>query len=191
MHPAAVVVWSSWQLHADAVAAVLADGGVQVEQLDDPCTTPALLVVGIDVPDHTLVLSSRRTQGYQTVVWGGTLPTPRVDALRAVGATAYVDMLQPVGELVEVVRRVLAGQEVSWPPGPGPLPSLTQREHEVAVAYLVRWADHPRSEVAEHLGMSERTLKVHIANIRAKAGHRGTATRDGLLRTLTVRGWIG
>lgn len=187
---ASVAVWAAWRLHADALVSIMEAEGLPVRLADDPVAARGLLVAGAALHDHTTLLEHRRRGGRSTIIWGGTLPVPRVDALREAGAAAYVTMLQPAGEVVDVVQRVLAGQEVPWPQGPGPLSSLTPREHEVAVAYLERWADHPRSEVASLLGISERTLKVHIANIRAKAGHRGTATREGLHRTLIVREWL-
>lgn len=68
--------------------------------------------------------------------------------------------------------------------------SLTPREREAAEAYLVAGAERTRAEVAREMGISERTLKVHIANIRDKTGHEGTATREGLRQALAFRGWL-
>ncbi|KRE35847.1 hypothetical protein ASG73_14250 [Janibacter sp. Soil728] len=187
----AVAVWSPWCLHADAVAGVLAEYGISAEVVDDPAAAQGLLVAELVGADDLHVLEARRRGELPTIVWGGTLPVPRVAALRDAGASAYVTLLHAPRELVAVVRQVQDGQRVAWPGCEAPVGALTGREREVAQAYLVQWADGTRAEVATRLGMSERTLKVHIANIRAKAGHRGTGTRDGLLRTLTVRGWVG
>jgi DNA-binding CsgD family transcriptional regulator len=189
--PPAVAVWSPWRLHADAVAVVLTEHGISSEVVDDPVATAGLLVAELVGAGDLHVLEARRRGDRPTVVWGGTLPVPRVAALRDAGASAYVSGLHAPRELVAVVRQVDGGQRVAWPGATASVEVLTGRERQVAQAYLVQWADRTRAEVATRLGMSERTLKVHIANIRAKAGHRGTATRDGLLRTLTVRGWIG
>lgn len=184
-------MWSPWRLHADAVAVVLTEHGISSEVVDDPVATAGLLVAELVGAGDLHVLEARRRGDRPTVVWGGTLPVPRVAALRDAGASAYVSGLHAPRELVAVVRQVDGGQRVAWPGATASVEVLTGRERQVAQAYLVQWADRTRAEVATRLGMSERTLKVHIANIRAKAGHRGTATRDGLLWTLTVRGWIG
>ncbi|WP_114202819.1 helix-turn-helix transcriptional regulator [Janibacter anophelis] len=189
--PPAVAVWSPWRLHADAVTLVLTEHGISSEVVDDPVATAGLLVAELVGAGDLDVLEARRRGDRPTVVWGGTLPEPRVAALRDAGAAAYVSGLHAPRDLASVVRQVQEGQRVGWSGAAVPVEVLTSREREVAQAYLVQWADRTRAEVATRLGMSERTLKVHIANIRAKAGHRGTATRDGLLRTLTVRGWIG
>lgn len=185
-----VAVWSPWRLHADALVDVLTGQGIPAGVVEEPLTTTGLVVAEAVRSGDLSLLEARHGAGLPTVVWGGTLPAPAVAALRSAGATAYVTLLQSPRELVAVVREVLDGREIPWAVGAGPVGALTSRERQVAQAYLVVWADRTRADVAMRLGMSERTLKVHVANIRAKAGHRGTATRDGLRRTLTVRGWI-
>lgn len=191
MFPEPVVsVWSRWRLHADAVTSVLVAGGVDARTADEYHDVDGLLVGGALLPDLMDLLEERRAKGRPTVVWGGVLPSPRVEALRRAGAAAYLSMLRPPHEVVDVVRRVLAGQPVPWPAPPEAMVRLTPTEQRVARAYLVDWSDHPRAEVARRLGISERTLKVHIANIRAKAGHRGTETREGLHRALVVSEWL-
>lgn len=191
MYPEPVVsVWSRWRLHADAVTSVLVSGGVDARTVDEGGDVDGLLVAGVLLPDLPDLLDHRRAKGRPTVVWGGVLPSPRVAAVRAAGAAAYVSMLRPPHEVVDVVRRVLAGQPVPWPAPPEAIVRLTPTEQGVARAYLVEWSDHPRAEVARRLGISERTLKSHVANIRAKAGHRGTETREGLHRALVVSEWL-
>lgn len=189
--PSEVSVWSPWRLHADAMVLVLTEHDIPAELVDEPLAAPGLLVAELVGRDDLHLLEARRRGDLPTVVWGGTLPVPRVAALRDAGASAYVTLLHSPLELVAVVQRVLEGGRAAWTGDVAPVATLTGRERQVAQAYLVRWADRTRAEVATRLGMSERTLKVHVANIRTKAGHQGTATRDGLLRTLTVRGWIG
>ncbi|WP_435202628.1 LuxR C-terminal-related transcriptional regulator [Janibacter sp. GS2] len=185
---AEVVVWSAWSLHADAVVAALRRGGLEAQGVRDPRAAEALLVVGLPVADMGRLLRSRRSEERATIVWGGTLPLPRIAALREAGCAGYVSMLQSPGELARVVRQVIVGADAVWPDPLPHGPPLTSRELEVAQAYLVRWADRPRAEVAARLGVSDRTLKVHIANIRAKSGHEGTATREGLRRALVLQG---
>lgn len=191
MPPSPVVsVWSPWSLHADAVADVLREGGLPAGVVPSPDGVPGLLVAEAVRLDHLGLVRARARARRSTIVWGGTLPVPRVAALRAAGAAAYVPMLEHPHQLVGVVTDVLSGTPLEWAPDPDPMPELTARERTVARAYLVDHGEWGRAQVAEVLGMSERTLKVHIANIRAKAGHRGTHTREGLRRALTVRGWL-
>lgn len=191
MPPSPVVcVWSPWPLHADAVAEVLREGGVPAGVVPSSGAVPGLLVAEAIRFDDLGLVRARARAGRSTVVWGGTLPVPRVAALRVAGAAAYVPMLEHPHQLVGVVTDVLSGVPVEWAPDPEPMGQLTARERAVARAYLVDHGGWGRAQVAEALGISERTLKVHVANIRAKAGHRGTHTREGLRRALTVRGWL-
>lgn len=185
-----VAVWSAWRLHADAVVAALAARGVRASATDEPVGAEGLLVADAVAPDLPTVLGHRRRDGRATVVWGGTLPIPRVVALREAGADAYVPMLWSPAQVEGVVSHVLAGGQMPWPEYNGTQVSLTRREREVAEAYLVTWPDATQTEVAANLSISVHTLKVHLANIRAKTGHRGTSTREGLRRHLMVRGWL-
>lgn len=189
MRGASVVgVWSRWPLHADAVVEVLGSHGLRAVVVDDPWSHPGVLVAEAVLSDDVALVAQRAEGEHPTVVWGGTLPAPRVATLRAAGAAAYVPMLEHPLELVGVVTDVVAGVAVVWGESRLPKAILTARERAVARAYLVEHAEWGRSQVAQHLGMSENTLKVHIANIRSKAGHRGTHTREGLRRALIVRG---
>ena len=185
-----MAVWSPWRLHADAVADALVDEGLSAAAVEDPAPVDGLLVAGAVDPDGVELLQGRRQAGRRTIVWGGTLPPPRVAILRASGAAAYVSSLATPAELADTVRLLLSGGEASWPEPPSPMSSLTPREREAAAAYLVTGADLTRAGVAQRMGISERTLKVHIANIRDKTGHAGTATREGLRHELTDRGWL-
>lgn len=185
-----VAVWSTWRLHADAVVDALVHEGLDALRVEDPAGVAGLLVAGAVDPGGTGLLEERRRAGRVTIVWGGTLPPPRIATLRASGAAAYLSALASPPEVAETVRLVLAGEAPPWPDSPRPMSSLTPREREVSEAYLVSGAEHTRAQVAEHMGISERTLKVHIANIRLKTGHEGTATREGLRQALTSRGWL-
>ena len=155
-----------------------------------PRSEAGLLVADVETSRLTSLLEERRGSGSETIVWGGTLAAPRAILLREAGAQAYVSGLALPGEVAEVVRAVRDGQGVAWPEVPSVGGGLTPREREAAVAYLVTGAERSRAEVAAALGMSERTLKVHVARIRDKTGHAGTATREGLRHELTHRGWL-
>lgn len=185
-----VAVWSPWPFHAEALVVALGESGERAVLTDSPRDASGLLVADVIDPDVRSLLEERGRDGRGTVVWGGTLTAPRVLALRDAGASAYVSELAWPGDLAAVVRAVLLGESVSWPKAPSPTAELTPRERDVAVAYLVDGAEDTRAEVARRLGISERTLKVHIARIRDKTGHGGTATREGLRHRLAAAGWV-
>lgn len=185
-----VAVWSPWALHADALAVGLVEAGGQAVVVDDPGAAPGVLVATVVAPDLVDVLAHRHRAGRATVVWGGTLGASRVTDLLEDGAAAYVSELARPGELADVVLRVQGGEDMGRPQRTGPSVALTRREREMAEAYLVTGAHRTRAQVAQDLGISERTLKVHVANIRGKTGHEGTATREGLRHELVARGWL-
>lgn len=185
-----MAVWARWQLHADALVASLRGVGEVADVVGDPVDALTILVATVDAPGLGAVVRSRAQQGRETLVWGGTLPAAHVAALREAGAAGYVSALAAPGELADAVRRLRDGQAPAWPPEPVQVVRLTPRERQAAGAYLVSQADRTRAEVALGLGMSERTLKVHISRIRDKTGHEGTATREGLLHELVRLGWL-
>jgi len=183
-----VAVWSRWRLHADALVVALGARSEPADVVADPLP-PDLLVAGAAAPDLIRVLQRRRAAGRETVVWGGTLSAPRVTALRSAGASAYLSALCRPGELVATVRRVRGGH--STPEAPHVAGTrLTAREHEVVRAYLVTGADRTRREVAADLGISERTLKAHIANVRERVATADAGTREGLRHALRAHGLL-
>ena len=183
-----LAVWSRWRLHADALVSALVARSEPADVVADPLP-PDLLVAGAAAPDLIRVLQQRRTAGRETVVWGGTLSGPRVAVLRSAGASAYLSALCRPGELVAVVRRVRGGgSPVEAPREPGP--RLTDREREVARAYLITGAGRTRRQVAADLGISERTLKAHIANVRARVATADVGTREGLRHALRAHGLL-
>lgn len=185
-----LAVWSPWALHADALVAVLLGADEGAVAVGDPEVVTGVLVVGAEAPGVLTLVRRRARLGRETIVWGGTLAQSRTEALRKAGASAYVSALALPGELVEAVRQVRDGGRVAWPAPSVSAAALTPREREVALAYVVTGAGRSRAQVAAQLGISERTVKVHVARIRDKAGHEGTATREGLRHELTIRGWI-
>lgn len=175
-----LAVWSPWALHADALVAVLLGADEGAVAVGDPEVVTGVLVVGAEAPGVLTLVRRRARLGRETIVWGGTLAQSRTEALRKAGASAYVSALALPGELVEAVRLVRSGGEVEWPVAESSVVPLTARELEVARAYLVTGAERTRAEVAAGLGLSERTVKAHVARIRDKVGHEGTSTREGL-----------
>lgn len=95
------------------------------------------------------------------------------------GASAYV--LKNVGaqELVDIIRRVAAGEVVLDPriaalmiramqkPQPSPSPTAQLTEREIEVLRLIA-AGMTNGEIAGRLFLSEKTVKTHVSNILSK-----------------------
>lgn len=121
-------------------------------------------------PPHVLVLTTFDLDEYV------------YDALRA-GAAGFLLKDAPRGRLAEAVRTVADGEALLDPTvtrrlverfmkpsaDPEALASLTEREVEVLRAAAAGLSNH---EIAEHLVISEWTVKTHVANILRKLGVR-------------------
>jgi DNA-binding NarL/FixJ family response regulator len=121
------------------------------------------------------------------------------DALRA-GASGYVLKTAADRDLVEACRAVLRGQPFLYPSGiailirdfldrarsgeDAPADALTPRELEVVK--LVAEA-HTSDQIAQHLGLSRKTIERHRENILAKLGMRD---RVELTRYAIKRGLV-
>jgi two-component system NarL family response regulator len=107
------------------------------------------------------------------VVISSFAPDEEVYSAIAAGAQAYVLKTIEADELVEVIRKVAAGQRHI----PGeiaarlaariPRSDLTDRERDV-LRLLVR--GRRNREIAEDLGISEGTVKTHVGSILLKLG---------------------
>jgi DNA-binding NarL/FixJ family response regulator len=97
-------------------------------------------------------------------------------ALRA-GARGYVLKGANHQELLQAIRAVAGGQVLLGPavaarmaqllarapqPGAGPLPELSEREHEI-MDLMARHYTNP--EIAQQLGIAEKTIRNHVSNI--------------------------
>jgi DNA-binding CsgD family transcriptional regulator len=179
-----------------------------------------LVVLDALSPAAEDVLALTRRRAVPVVVWGGmgTQWEDRVERRRLAGEIGVVRLssLARRPELVAVVRLLLdppsrgpfpvaperdalraaeavADRSVTTPRRTAVPPTqvrLTATELRVVRAYLVSGATKPRAEVAAILGMSERTLKVHLANVRRKVGSAQASTRLGLRRELQGRGLL-
>ncbi|RNI24211.1 LuxR C-terminal-related transcriptional regulator [Flexivirga caeni] len=143
-------------------------------------------VTVVDLPALGVAAVQQICAGRATLAWGGYLHSGAVAALVETGLRGYVSVIALERELALAAMRVAAGVAA--------LPSLdttsvrlTPAELRACQAYLVDGADAPRALVAAELGISERTLKVHLANVRAKVGSTA-ANRVELARELRARG---
>ena len=103
-----------------------------------------------------------------------------VDAIRS-GAFDIIEKPFAIGKIVECVRNAITActqhrrtakdHKALWTDGSG-RQRLTQREAEVLGLILDAASN---KEVAQHLGISQRTIEVHRAHIMAKLGAKNTA----------------
>jgi DNA-binding NarL/FixJ family response regulator len=114
-----------------------------------------------------------------------------IDALRA-GALGYLTKDAGADEIQQALHRVASGQAVldpavqrhlveaiaaESPPPPEPLPdSLTPREAEVLTLIASGLSN---AEIAEHLVVSEATVKTHVNHLLPKIGARDRAQAVG------------
>lgn len=66
---------------------------------------------------------------------------------------------------------------------------LTQREQDVVKSYYSR-PGAAVEDVAEHLGISTNTVRVHLANVRRKLSGRHVGNRQALHTALIDKGWL-
>ena len=183
-----VDVISAFALHRDALVATLVDSGAftVVEEHADASGGRDYGVTVIDLPSLATATVREIVQSRPTVAWGGYLHTGAVAQLVDIGLRGYISVIGSQRDLVIAAVRVASG-EVSLPELDSSVVRLTPAEQRVCRAYLVDRADIPRAQVAAELGISERTLKVHLANVRAKVNSTA-ANRVELARQLRARG---
>jgi two-component system, NarL family, response regulator LiaR len=100
---------------------------------------------------------------------------PYVLALLRAGADGYVLKTAQSSDLLAAVKQVFAGKSVIDPSiapalitnlmNPLPTEQLTERELDVVRGVSKGWTNR---EIAHHLGISDRTVQGHLANIFAK-----------------------
>lgn len=148
-------------------------------------------VVVIDrlTADFDQYLSAAFARRLPVVVWGGYLHPSSVQALVRRGVDAYVSVIGSGDQLLDAVRTVRAG--MSWLPAlpPETDEGLTPGELRALSAYLLDHPTLPREAVARLLGISESTLKAHVANVRGRLDD-NCGSRAGLRRALIARGWL-
>lgn len=183
-----VMVISPQALHRDALVATLRASGAfsVVEGHSDGTATAAYDVTVVDLPGLGMAEVREIVQQRPTVAWGGYLHTGTVSELVDAGLRGYVSVIGSQRDLVVAAIRVASG-EVSLPELNASVIRLTPAEQRVCQAYLFDLADVPRALVATELGISERTLKVHLSNVRAKVNSTA-ANRVELARHLRARG---
>jgi two-component system nitrate/nitrite response regulator NarL len=114
--------------------------------------------------------------GSKSVLWGNDLTASECYRAIQAGVRGVFNRTEPIESLLECLREVQAGQvwlritgEPPWQQGQarGRQPRLTPREREIV--RLVAQGMKNR-EIAEHLGISAGTVKVHLMHVFEKTG---------------------
>lgn len=167
------------------VVAVAGDGAEALEAVSR--THPDVVVMDIRMPGVDGIEATRRiartaNPPHVLVLTTFDLDEYVYDALRA-GAAGFLLKDAPRGRLAEAVRTVAAGEALLDPTvtrrlverfmkptaDPEALGSLTEREIDVLRAAATGLSNR---EIAEHLVISEWTVKTHVASILRKLGVR-------------------
>ncbi len=157
---------------------------------------PELVLVDCDSTGDSLLslLAGIRSASAesQPVLWMREAGDVEAACAMELGARAVVEKTQPIETLLECLRAVAAGQ-IWTPPGEAdsgaPRPGdrraarLTPRERQI-VRLLAQ--GRKNSEIAEALGISPGTVKVHLTHIFEKTG-----TRDRFELALLTRRLLG
>ncbi|MBY8880277.1 response regulator [Actinacidiphila acidipaludis] len=98
------------------------------------------------------------------------LPEELLAGIRAVASGDAVIAPGLTRRLLDAYAHHLPGQATARQPATDPrLRSLTEREHEILLAIGQGWSN---GEIAEHLVLSESTVKTHVGRVLAKIGAR-------------------
>lgn len=185
-----VAIASQIPLHCDVLRAALRPFPTRLVPPADMAHAAGHVVV-IDrlTEDFEAYLAASLSGRLPVVVWGGYLHPTSVQDLVRRGADAYVSVIGSRDQLVDAVRTVRVG--MSWLPAlpPEAPEGLTNAEARALRAYLLEYPAESRQQVAQRLGISESTLKAHLANVRGRLDE-SCASRLSLRRTVIARGWL-
>ncbi|WP_375482743.1 response regulator [uncultured Jatrophihabitans sp.] len=167
----------------------LLGGAPDVEVVAEAKDGPGALAVDVEVDVVLMDLSmpgmdgvqatrslSERAGGPRVVVLTSFGERARVRAAMAAGAVGYVLKDCEPDELLAAVRSAAAGHSPLDPRvagallperGGAPDPGLSARETEVL---RLAATGMPNKQIARHLGIAERTVKVHLGNVFRRIG---------------------
>jgi two-component system, NarL family, nitrate/nitrite response regulator NarL len=183
-------------IFAEALAHVLAARGTEVvavthdiDDLVDALRHESADACLLDVMFGTQNAAARLTElcavspGTHLVVLTGTVDSVLLTAARAAGVRGIADKRQPVAQILELLRRVRAGESVVLTQSLQPIRPpvgrsragdakrlagfLTRREREV-LSGLVRGDD--TAKLAASMGIAATTARCHIQNVLTKLG---------------------
>jgi len=165
---------------------------------------PDVAVLDIQMPEMTGIEAARQIKAkapeVQVLVLTAYDDAPYIFAMLQAGASGYVLKNAPSEELIRAVRTVAAGGSAldptitakvmaqlssGKPPGAqAVIEKLTQRELDVL---RLAARGHTNRAIGLELGISDRTVQGHLANIFGKLG---VATRTEAVLLAMKQGWI-
>jgi DNA-binding NarL/FixJ family response regulator len=165
---------------------------------------PDVAVLDIQMPEMTGIEAARQIKAkapeVQVLVLTAYDDDPYIFAMLQAGASGYVLKNAPSEELIRAVRTVAAGGSAldptitakvmaqlssGKPPGAqAVIEKLTQRELDVL---RLAARGHTNRAIGLELGISDRTVQGHLANIFGKLG---VATRTEAVLLAMKQGWI-
>ena len=187
-----VLLCDDHRLFVEPLSAVLVAHGYEVcvvttlagalQAIDD--FEPDLCVMDLSLPDGNgldgVAELRRRRPASRVVVLSGSVDRRDEAAAVAAGALGFLSKAQPMGAILDALRRTGAGGQLAPPswslPAAQPDPhrrvrelvaSLTQRERDV-LHRLVEAAD--TVEIAKALGIAPSTARSHLQNVMLKLG---------------------
>ena len=142
---------------------------------------PDVLLLDLGLPGINGIEVTRRLQetspGVRVVIITVHTESVLLKMSLEAGASGYVIKVAPAGDLINAIYTVMAGDVyvhpmmepalAKSPPPDDAAASLTRREVEV-LQLIAR--GHTNQQVAEALGISERTVRSHQTNLTAKLG---------------------
>lgn len=180
-----------------SVVGEAADGAMGVQQAQ--VLAPDVILMDLLMPGMNGVEAIRRLQALKArghvLVLTSSLEDHLVKQALQAGARGYILKASRSSELIQAIERVARGQSTLDPAAAqvlvqqvqyeDPLDNLTGREREVFDA-MARGMTNP--EIAEHLSVSEATVRTHVASVLDKLALRDRtqvmvyALKRGLVR---------
>jgi DNA-binding NarL/FixJ family response regulator len=165
---------------------------------------PEVAVLDIQMPEMTGIEAARQIKAklpeVQVLVLTAYDEDPYIFAMLQAGASGYILKNAPSGELIRAVRTVAAGGSALDPTvtakvmaqlssgkplgAQAVIEKLTQRELDVL---RLAARGHTNRAIGLELGISDRTVQGHLANIFGKLG---VATRTEAVLLAMKQGWI-
>ncbi len=153
-----------------------------------------VVVVQAELPDiwpHALKIRALSRLGCRTLVIGDTGNEALVARAVEAGAVRVVDPATPLRRLVEHVQQVAQGSS-GWDQAQldlverHPAPYLSDRRMQICCLYAAR-PDFTTGTIATILGLSEHTVRSHLAAVRRIYREHGDDTSDRRRLSATLR----